>query len=762
MKKLQFVFLFISICIRAAMATTGVYSEKLKPDDDNLYLVISKNESTLKWLENHAYKITSNRFYSHSISMLDEGDYYSFYYYNSDGGKEFVLPFLLLKLENDSLIDTIISKYNGILTLNKENEIKGIYKLTCNATSSNQILQLVDEINTIKGVRWCEPDKLCQWSSNSDNNPLFPQQYYLKNNTNGQKDINVVPAWGIQGGSSQITVAVIDTGIEAIHEDLEDCLLEGYTVGNPYGFGTPQNANNYNNKAHGTACAGIIGACNNSLGIHGVASGVKILPVNIVPDYACYINGVRYDGFADNSQIAYAIQWASNNADILSCSWGSPSLDSVIVSAMDNARTFGRNGKGCIVVAASGNFYPDITHVSYPAAIEGVLAVGAVDRYGEITNYSQRGSSIDMVAFGGYEDIVTTDFMGTAGYSTGNYTNSFDGTSAACPQVAGVAALMLSANPSLTESQVRTKLQNTAKDLGVVGYDTIYGYGLVNAYAAVYAVAPRLVGPSAICDNATYSIANLPAGATVNWSTSPYIGIVSGQGTSTLSVVKLNDGFGDITASIILGGNVIKTLSKYDIGVGTPSLALMVYPLSPNGSFCWDFTQANNTFVVEETVNQFYDYYQLYLYKQNGNNWTQVAYCPHATSEITCLPYFGTNGWYKMVIRGRRECGYSDWWELEVLSSDSGFNNWDFTLEYQPSAENLVIRINNERESVESISAKNINDYIIQLWNESHLVKTVKTKSTECQLSVSGMKNGVYVVRVLYKGKSYSKKFIMK
>ena len=634
--------------------------------------------------------------------------------------------------------------------------------MTCKVVSSDQVLNLVDEINAIKGVRWCEPDKLCQWSSTSDNNPLFPQQYYLKNSVNGQKDINVVPAWGIQQGSSQITVAVLDTGIEAIQEDLSNCLLPGYTVGNPDAFGTPQNANDFDNKAHGTSCAGIIGACNNSLGIHGVASGVKIFPVNIVPNYAQKINGIIYEGFADNTQIAYAIQLASYNADVLSCSWGNPSLDSVFVTVMDNARTYGRNGKGCVIVAASGNYYPNINHVSYPAGIGGVLAVGAVDRYGEITDYSQRGFSIDLVAFGGYDDIVTTDFMGTPGYSTGNYTYTFVGTSAACPQVAGVAALMLSANPSLTESQVRTILKNTATDLGIIGVDTIYGAGLVNAYAAVYAVAPRLSGPTSFCTDATYSIINLPAGATVNWSTNYCINIVSGQGTGTVSVVKNSAGLGSITASIILNGNVIKTLSKNDVGVGSPSLDLMVFPQDANGNMGWDFTQAYNTFVVDDVVNQYYNYYQLYLFKKNGNNWTQVAYCSNAYSGITYFPYFGTNGWYKMKIRGYGNCGYSDWWELEVFTFDTNYNNLQLSLDYQSSTDNLVVRLVPQNDSEVIPSLNDNNEYIYQLWSDTQLKKTVKTSSPECTMSLSDVKKGVYVVRVIYGGKSYSGKFAKK
>lgn len=87
-------------------------------------------------------------------------------------------------------------------------------------------------------------------------------------------------------GSPDITVAVIDDGVEHNHEDMLNCVLSGYTAENPSGNGNPQNENQYNPKGHGTACAGIIAAEDNTIGIKGIAHGVKILPVNVFPNYA--------------------------------------------------------------------------------------------------------------------------------------------------------------------------------------------------------------------------------------------------------------------------------------------------------------------------------------------------------------------------------------------------------------------------------------------------------------------------------------------
>jgi subtilisin family serine protease len=157
--------------------------------------------------------------------------------------------------------------------------------------------------------------------------------------------------------------------------------------------------------------------------------------------------------------------------------------------------------------------------------MDNVIAVGAVDRDGTICHYSQHDPSIDIVAPSNkiyqYGDVYTTSITGK-GNINNNYMDDFGGTSAACPQVAGVAALMLSFNPQLTAAQVRNKLRMTARDLGDFGPDDTYGCGLVNAYAAVCASAhgDGIIGAAIVNANETYTIDNLQSGATVEWSLS--------------------------------------------------------------------------------------------------------------------------------------------------------------------------------------------------------------------------------------------------
>ncbi len=137
-----------------------------------------------------------------------------------------------------------------------------------------------------------------------------------------------------------------------------------------------------------------------------------------------------------------------------------------------------------MVIAASGNGKGDgETDIQYPARLDGVIAVGAVDRTGVVTDYNQEGANLSLVAFG--NSICTLDRMAPLDYYDDcDYWTSFTGTSAACPQVAGVAALMLSANPDLTESQVKSVLCSTASHIGSLVPNNTYGYGLVDAIEA--------------------------------------------------------------------------------------------------------------------------------------------------------------------------------------------------------------------------------------------------------------------------------------
>ncbi|MEL6941123.1 MAG: S8 family serine peptidase, partial [Bacteroidota bacterium] len=230
--------------------------------------------------------------------------------------------------------------------------------------------------------------------------------------------------------------------------------------------------------AHGQACAGIIAATHNDIGVRGIAPEVQILPINI------------FAGAETLAQIANAFNFARiNDAAVLSNSWGYSTCEGrfdVIDQAITNVVNNGRGGKGAIVTFASGNSYADC--VEYPANLNTVIGVGAVTNRGRRSDYSNYGNTLDLVApSNGAAGVRTIDRMGFDGYSDGNYTGDFGGTSAACPVVSGVAALVLAASPELTGAQITNILLNTASDMGIAGRDNEYGYGRVNAYDAILA-----------------------------------------------------------------------------------------------------------------------------------------------------------------------------------------------------------------------------------------------------------------------------------
>ena len=600
---------YIIICLLFFLNVYAIYAQQGYWFQNSFVELVPKDSCSFYFQLNE--KTSINEFKLHlnskrkdaSISSMGKGfivrgckseDFEDIYHSNIYGSNNcewvIVLPCISFEMNSGFSASDIIKRYSNYLTLKR---IDGrVYRLDCNMRTSREVLDIAARISKEENVRWCEPVKLSSWHSY---NTYYSQQYYLKNT--GQNgglsgvDINVEPAWSIISGSPNVTVAIIDTGIDFNHEDMDTCVVNGYTVGNPNGYGIPQNVNFFNKKGHGVACAGIVGALNNNIGIRGIASGVKLLPVNIVPDSANLFS----EGFANDCDIANAILWAGSRADILSCSWGGGAYSQDIVNAIDSVRENGRNGKGCVVIFASGNNNVDGTEgVAFPSDVPGVITVGAIKNTGVVWDYSQRGNGLDLVAPSGdgnsTSDIVTTDRMGDSGYNTiitstydldlpnMNYTKKFNGTSAACPQVAGVAALMLSANPNLYESEVRDFLKNTARKLsGMNGanWTDEYGYGLVNACKAVVKASTlRISGPSDPCGTTSiYSVTNVPTSYSVDWSIMPEVYLFGNNSILTTNSPQqkqctiYNDGLS--TWSTILHavvkdevGDTITTLSK--------------------------------------------------------------------------------------------------------------------------------------------------------------------------------------------------------
>ena len=349
-------------------------------------------------------------------------------------------------------------------------------------------LSFSNEIYESGYVRYAHPCMITRPELSND--PLYPLQYQMDNSLGF--DCHAEDAWAISTGSPDITVAIFDSGGEA-HEDIVDELgnsrmLPGFNniwllpepgdddTGWIYGIPNPIN-NSFDGNGHGMACAGIIGASHNNIGVRGIAPQVKLMPVNI-------FYGYQLTDFGE-TVLAYYLA-AEEGADVISNSWGFDSAEiqwDALDEALSDITNTGRDGLGCVIVFSSGNTPGG---VNYPATHPDVIAVGALAPNGQLADYSQYGPELDLVAPSSATlevgSVATTDRMGVVGYSNSNYTQTFGGTSAACPLVAGIASLVLSENPDMTEAEVRERLYCSATNL----FDPIlYGHGLVNAHKAL-------------------------------------------------------------------------------------------------------------------------------------------------------------------------------------------------------------------------------------------------------------------------------------
>ncbi len=353
-------------------------------------------------------------------------------------------------------------------------------------------LAVADALYGQPGVKFCHPDLFQEKRQlYVPNDPLFTYQWNL-NNT-GQDgalpgaDIRAEQAWDITQGTVATTVAVVDSGIMWDHEDL----IGNYVLGTNFENGTSDPSPDPGDY-HGTACAGIaVGKGNNGKGISGVCP-------------QCGFVAVHYGGLTSND--ADMFYWQNTaGVDVSSNSWSYSSgvVPDVVYDAITYVTTNGRDGKGMIVAVAAGNEYGSILSTSM-AAHPNVIAVGASTSNDLRALYSNFGPQLALTApsSGGAVSISTTDVYpplgagynsgGEAGdYADGRYTDTFSGTSAATPTVAGVAGLMLAANPNLTRAELTRGMLYTCDKIGNLAYtngrNNLYGYGRVNAYKAVMA-----------------------------------------------------------------------------------------------------------------------------------------------------------------------------------------------------------------------------------------------------------------------------------
>ncbi len=368
------------------------------------------------------------------------------------------------------------------------------------ARHSSEVLEFISDLLLKEQVNWAHPDLLYPKQTRYiPNDPLFPDQWHLSSDQSF-RHIHAPGAWSVSTGDNDITIAVIDDGIDVNHPEFAGKLVFGRNVVN----GTDDPSHTSSQGYHGTSCAGLAAAQgDNAVGVAGVAFDSKIMPVYLIDSNMTIAHEVE------------AFEWAvQNGADVISNSWGPPdgvwqnyTLPDAVGQAIQYAVYEGREGKGIPVFWAAGNGN-ERTDLDGYASNPLVINVGASNFLGTRSSYSDFGETLDIVAPSSGEGygLVTTD-------RDGGYRNNFGGTSASAPIAAGVAALVLSEAEHLSWRGVKAILQHSADKIDIEkglynehGFSPWYGYGKVNAASALELAARPSLEPPAIIDDLEFFV----------------------------------------------------------------------------------------------------------------------------------------------------------------------------------------------------------------------------------------------------------------
>ena len=385
---------------------------------------------------------------------------------------EYIQPFQTINNENFKSLIPLFSHIKDFKNLHYEHELHKYYKLILH-NHDETFSQIISDLKSLDIIENIEFNGVAE-ASLVPNDELYPNQWDHNNQRQAIQygtgdligtvdcDLDTDIAWDITTGNSNVIIAIVDTGVDLDHPDLIDNIVPGYNFIN-------EDLPPDDVYDHGTACAGIAAATiNNDIGIAGVCPNCSIMSVKVLDD----------NGFGDWAVIADGVVWASDNeADVISLSLGGGSSQEYFEDAINYVVA-----NGTVAIAASGNINTQMDF--WPASYEQCIAVGAMSPCCERKNGinscdaepgwgSTYGDQVDVVAPG--VRIFTTGKR--AGYWT-----EFNGTSSACPHVAGIAGLMLSHNSNLSPETIREFLRQGADDIADEGYDIETGYGKVNAY----------------------------------------------------------------------------------------------------------------------------------------------------------------------------------------------------------------------------------------------------------------------------------------
>lgn len=507
---------------------------------------------------------------------------------------------------------------------------------------------------------------------------------------------------------------------------------------------------------------------------------------------------------------ADAINFARNNgANIISCSWGynsdNPNLYPVIRDAILLATTQGRNGLGCIVVFSAGNNANRVAgnngYVQFPANVDipGVLTVGASDRDDWQANYSPTSNpnssnnqiidivapshrayscqiagetgeawSIDIPGNDGYNPVHANDCqnsvlpgIGTILPNTGtnnlSYTGRFGGTSYSCPQVAGVAALMLSINPNLTQQQVFDILTNNADRVGgyvyTNGRSNELGFGRLNANRAVTQTLLTITsinGLEILCSTGSYSVNNLPTSCNVSWDVLPK-GIVNLSHVNKIATLtKIKNGIVTLIDTVSNQGS--SYVQSKTIWVGKPIISSQ-QPLAYYSSGVYNSVCNNQTYSTNMTISG-----------SPGATWTRIAASPTNTSWYQNGNNISSYFWainqtavYRII--SSNTCGSTSY-DFGFKSIQCGVDPCDlfYSLAPNPASNQSTIIIDIPAPcDLSTMQSTSFNGYVAISDNQGTLKKKTSYKQYgNIELDLTGLKNGIHHVEI-YDGESVKK-----
>ncbi len=420
-------------------------------------------------------------------------------------GKDYAADEVVVKFKNDvskKELTGLSKKFN--LKIKKKIPRINVYKIKI--PKGQTVPQTIEKLNKATEVKYAEPNFVRSVNNvpNDSYYSSFGSWGQTFDDLYGLKKLDTQSAWDISTGSSDVVVAVSDTGLDFTHEDLAGNIWQNQGEigtdsqsrdkktnnvdddGNGYiddwrGWDSAYVDNNpTDGDGHGTHVAGTIAAVgNNSLGVVGVNWQAKVMAVKGLDD-----SGQGWD-----TDLAEGIIYAADNgAQVVNMSWSGGGVSTTIDAALEYA--YGRN---VVLVAAAGNDNADVSY-SHPANNPRVIAVAATDSNDQRATFSNWGSGISVAAPG--VDVLSLRATGTDMYGDGgaHFVPSGDsnakymrasGTSMASPHVAGLAALIKSAANILSNAEVRQIIEESVDDLGDPGKDNNYGYGRVNAGKAL-------------------------------------------------------------------------------------------------------------------------------------------------------------------------------------------------------------------------------------------------------------------------------------